>query len=157
MIKKVWTNAWDQKKLEMIQSAAHHNIPSGKLPNPGKQFFLDLAKETVEKINSKTNNDGISYARAAMIRCDLGVNDENQWSVSQLSPELQRIVAKYSSNFQGEKPEHFDDDLWDDLSDDEESLQNHVHEDSGDDYLENVTSNELEDLQGDDDDCYVLE
>ncbi|KAL0224156.1 hypothetical protein P9112_003546 [Eukaryota sp. TZLM1-RC] len=57
MIKRAWTKPWDRKKVEMIQNNEYS--ASGKLLNPGKRYFLNLAKEVVAEINSKRNENGI--------------------------------------------------------------------------------------------------
>ncbi|KAL0251132.1 hypothetical protein GEMRC1_000346 [Eukaryota sp. GEM-RC1] len=86
MIKKAWSQSLGRKKLEMTQLGDFSN--SGKLPNPGKKYFLQLAKQVVQDINRKRNENGDSFARVAMMRCGLGLDDEGQWNIKHLSPEL---------------------------------------------------------------------
>jgi hypothetical protein len=73
---------------------------SGKLKNPGKKFFLELAAESIREFNRQRDANGISWSRKAMIRCGLALNCDGNWETSQLSNELQAIVQKYPEKFQ---------------------------------------------------------
>ena len=72
-IKDAWTKRWEAKKSELIQTNSSQNNPCGdgqwsrKLINPRKRFFLQLAVDSVEDVNSQVYINGISYARKAMI------------------------------------------------------------------------------------------
>jgi hypothetical protein len=44
----------------------------------------------------------LSYARKAMIRCDLSLNINGQLEVEQLSPELPAICKTHDNHFKGE-------------------------------------------------------
>ena len=74
---------------------------SGKLKNPDKLFFLRLAAQSVRKVNSMRDRDGLIYARKAMIRCGLSKNLNGLWETNQLFPKLQDIIKKYRSHFEG--------------------------------------------------------
>ena len=56
-VKDAWTRRWEAKKIELIAIGAWQNNPradgqwSGKLTNPGKQFFLQLAADSVQDVN----------------------------------------------------------------------------------------------------------
>ena len=56
-VKDAWTRQWKAKKTELIATRAWQNNPradgqwSGKLTNPGKRFFLQLAADSVEDVN----------------------------------------------------------------------------------------------------------
>ena len=108
-IKDAWTKRWEAKKIELIQQNAWQNAPradgqwSGKLTNPGKRFFLQLATDSVEDVNRKVDCDNISYARKAMIRCGLALGLDGSWNVGQLFPHLQDIVAKHLQYFEGQE------------------------------------------------------
>ena len=67
----------------------------GRLPNPGKAFFLRLSAEAVADVNAKHDVDGLSYDRKAMIICGMELNTNGKWEESQLKPELQQIINKY--------------------------------------------------------------
>ncbi|KAE9037386.1 hypothetical protein PF005_g18230 [Phytophthora fragariae] len=75
---------------------------SGKIQNPGKKFFLELAADAVKAVNLQKDKNGMSYARKAMIRCGLSLGIDGTWSVTQLYPHLQEIVKKHRSHFDGE-------------------------------------------------------
>lgn len=45
------------------------------------------------------DKDGISYARKAMIPCDLAFNMNGRWEKCQLSPEMETIIAKRHAYF----------------------------------------------------------
>jgi hypothetical protein len=106
-IKDAWTKRWKAKKFELIQQDSWQNRPrgdgqwSGKLTNLGKKFFLQLAADSIEDINRQVDIDNMSYARKSMIRCGLALGAEGTWSVNQLFPQLQQIVAKHQQYFEG--------------------------------------------------------
>ncbi|KAL3700031.1 hypothetical protein R1sor_018053 [Riccia sorocarpa] len=86
-IKQEWRNGWDAYKLQMIQ----RNMWSegfGELLNPGKNFFLKLAADSVRKVNAMRDKHGLPYTRKAMIQCGLAKNVTGQWEVTQLFPQL---------------------------------------------------------------------
>jgi hypothetical protein len=55
---------------------------SGKLTNPVKRFFLQLAADTVEDVNKEVDCNNMSYARKAMIRCGMTLDVDGSWSVN---------------------------------------------------------------------------
>jgi hypothetical protein len=107
-IKDVWTRRWEIKKTQLIQTDAWQNIArgdehwSGKLTNPGKHFFLQLIVNSVEDVNQQVDSDNISYSRKTMIRCGMALVLDGTWSMAQLFPHLQKIVAKHLQYFQGQ-------------------------------------------------------
>jgi hypothetical protein len=107
-IKDAWTRRWEIKKTQLIQTDAWQNIArgdghwSGKLTNPSKHFFLQLATDSVEDVNQQVDSDNVSYSRKAMIRCGMALALDGTWSVAQLFPYLQEIVAKHLQYFQGQ-------------------------------------------------------
>jgi hypothetical protein len=112
-IKDAWTKHWKAKKIQLIQTNAWQNTThadgpwSGKLTNPGKRFFLQLAADSVEDVNKEVDYNNMSYARKAMIRCGMALDIDGSWSVNQLFPHLQDIVAKHVQYFQGQDvPDH---------------------------------------------------
>jgi hypothetical protein len=107
-IKDAWTKSWEIKKTELIQADAWQNTAqedghwSDKLTNPDKLFFLQLVADSVEDVNQEVDCDNISYSRKAMIRCGMALALDRTWSVTQLFPHLQEIVAKHLQYFQGQ-------------------------------------------------------
>ena len=75
-LKSYWRKQWETKKIELIRDNQWSAGPrsSGKLPNPGKRFYMSLAAESVGYINSMVDNDGMRLVRKAMIRCGLSLN-----------------------------------------------------------------------------------
>jgi cytochrome c-type biogenesis protein CcmE len=59
-----------------------------------------LATDSVEDINQEVDCNNISYSRKAMIRCGMALVLDGTWSVAQLFPHLQEIVAKHDQYFQ---------------------------------------------------------
>jgi hypothetical protein len=59
-----------------------------------------LADNSVEDINQQVDSDNISYSRKAIIRCGMALALDGTWSVAQLFPHLQEIVAKHLQYFQ---------------------------------------------------------
>jgi hypothetical protein len=100
-IKDAWTRRWEIKKTQLIQTNAWQNIArgdghwSGKLTNPGKRFFLQLATDSGEDVYQQVDSDNISYSMKAMIRCGMALALDGTWSMAQLFPHLQEIVAKH--------------------------------------------------------------
>jgi hypothetical protein len=68
-IKDAWTKRWEAKKSELIQQDSWQNRPrgdgqwSGKLTNPGKKFFLQLAANSIEDVNRQVDIDNMSYTK----------------------------------------------------------------------------------------------
>lgn len=75
---------------------------SGKLTNRSKPHFLKLAAKFVRTVSAQRDEDGVTYARKAMIRCGMALNLNGQWEERLLFPELQAIVNKYRENFEGQ-------------------------------------------------------
>jgi hypothetical protein len=92
----------------MVQSGKWKNGEgsSGKLINPGKRYFLQLAADCIKAVNNMKDKNGLGWSRKAMIRCGLSLGLNGQWGVNQLSPELQEIIKKYFNEFAGiEEPD----------------------------------------------------
>ena len=105
-IKDSWRKRWDAHKLSLIQSGAW--TKSGRLPNPGKSFFLRLAADSVSDVIKQRDQHGIFYARKAMILCRMALNTNGRWEVGQLKLVLQNIVMKHRAEF--DNPEDDDND-----------------------------------------------
>ena len=65
---------------------------SGKMKNPGKKFFLLLAKQAVQDVNNRWDADGTTYDRKAIIRCGMSLNLNGRWEVEQLTPASRLTV-----------------------------------------------------------------
>ena len=52
-------------------------------------------------VNSMKDNNGVSCARKAMIRCGLGLDMGCEWQESQLFPELHMIINNHRAHFDG--------------------------------------------------------
>jgi hypothetical protein len=112
-IKDAWTKCWEANKIELIQTNAWQNTARadgqwfGKLTNPGKRFFLQLVANSVEDVNKEVDCNNMSYAKKAMICCGMALGIDGSWSINQLFPHLQDIVAKHVQYFQGQDvPDH---------------------------------------------------
>jgi hypothetical protein len=66
-IKDAWNHRWEQKKAQLIEAGEWQNNPlgnrgwSGKLKNPGKEYFLHLAADLVQDVNSERDAYVFSY------------------------------------------------------------------------------------------------
>ena len=111
-IKDVWTKHWKEKKTELIASNAWLNTARGdgqwskKFTNPGKWFFLQLAADSIEDVNREVDCDNISYAQKAIIRSNMALDLDGTWSVHQLFPHLQELIAKHEPIFHGHHIPH---------------------------------------------------
>lgn len=106
-IKDAWRSRWEDYKYECIKDGNWVDgiNSSGKLPNPGKGFFLRLAADAVREVNAQRDKNGVQYARKAMIMTGMSLNLNGLWEESQLTQELQQIVAKHRNHFEGEAVE----------------------------------------------------
>ncbi|MEM7298840.1 MAG: hypothetical protein AAF391_11305, partial [Bacteroidota bacterium] len=88
-IKEVWRRLWDEYKLQCINEGQWQDgvdgQGSGRLPNPGKRFFLKLAADSVREVNGMRDANGLSYARKAMIMTGMSLSVNGTWSESQLT------------------------------------------------------------------------
>ncbi|DBA02287.1 TPA: hypothetical protein N0F65_006162 [Lagenidium giganteum] len=86
---------WNAKKFELIKDDAWQmtvrkdGTCSDKLKNPGKRYFLQLAAECDQELNTKPDKHGFTFARKVMIRCGMSLDVAGKWKVSQLYPQLQ--------------------------------------------------------------------
>ena len=108
-IKTEWSKLWEEKKVEMIKEEQWQNNVrsngnwSGKLRNPGKSYFLQLAADAVRRVNVMRDENNEKYSRKAMRLCGMALNNQGQWTVEMLGAELQEIVKKYPEHFNGSK------------------------------------------------------
>lgn len=110
---KVWRDEWEKEKLKMAMERRFAAIPnsagewSGKLQQPGKRFFLELAASCCRSVTSMRDTDNVSIVRKSTITCGLGQNLSIIWEVRQLFPHLQVIAEKHLRHFDGEEPVDF--------------------------------------------------
>ena len=80
-IKQRWRTSWDEKKVRLINSKQYKErlLESGKLPDPGKVFFLKMAARVLRNVNNMREKNGLTYAQKAMNRCDLSRYLNDQW------------------------------------------------------------------------------
>ena len=102
-VKADWRARWDEKRMNMVTQDEWKSWKegSGKLENPGKRFFLQLAADSVRDVSKQRDSVGVFYTRKAMIRCGMALNLNGQWEVKQIFPHLQEIFKKYEENFKG--------------------------------------------------------
>ena len=115
-IKDSWSKHWDRKKSELIRADKWSNDTenqrwSGKLKNPGKRFYLNLAVQAVKDVNEQRDEFGMSYARKAMIKCGLSKDAvSGEWKETQLFEDLQNIINRNRDYFEGKLvPEEYTD------------------------------------------------
>lgn len=98
-IKEVWQKRWHAYKSEAIRSSEWQDVAGNNgsvmLKSPGKSFFLQLAVDSVMEVKNLLDINGMTYARKAMTRTGLSLNDDEVWTESQLSESLQIIIAKH--------------------------------------------------------------
>jgi hypothetical protein len=91
-----------EKNLNFIEKDEWQNTVrkdgswSGKLKNPGKRFFLELARDSVREANQCIDSNGLNFARKAMIRCGLSLDVDGKGKKEQLFAHLQNLIAKYN-------------------------------------------------------------
>ncbi len=101
-----WTRQWEAENMRFIRDGGWDTVRSdgvwsGKLKNPGKRFFLELAAKSVHAVNGMRDRFGLTYARKAMIRCGMALDVCGRWHEGQLSMELQEIVKNHRVHFNG--------------------------------------------------------
>ena len=109
-VKQYWRERWNAKKWDMIRnkeyqtSAGGKRQGSGKLKNPGKTYFLQLAADCVKQVNKMRDEHGQRYTRKAMVICGLSKDYDGVWRTSQLQPKLQELIKKYPEEFDRPDP-----------------------------------------------------
>lgn len=95
-VKADFMKRWELYKTKAVLDG--NTTEGGKVNNPGKHWYLETLKDSIEAVNKKRYG-GLSAAKKAMIECGLNVPDTGIWSVSMLKKPLQRIVAKHPEYF----------------------------------------------------------
>ena len=99
-LKDAWRLRWDKYKMEVVAKQGFTE-GSGKIPNPGKSFFLKLAVASVRDFKNLRDSEGLGYARKAMIRCGMSLNVNGLWEESQLFPKLHNIISRDRAHLNG--------------------------------------------------------
>eukprot|EP00644_Phytophthora_capsici_P010721 jgi/Phyca11/104505/e_gw1.9.853.1 len=101
-IKEHWRRLAERRNLEAIRNGDWKTgaASSGKLANPGKNFFLELAAECIRLVNLEKDKNGDNWAKKSMIQCGLDVPRDGVWNLEQLSKELQDVIAIYPEAFE---------------------------------------------------------
>ena len=83
-VKDCWRSKWRAKKIELLTNNDFSDDIeasrgwSGKLNNPGKRFFLKLAADVIQEVNSYTDSQILDMDQKSMIRCGLGFSAEGK-------------------------------------------------------------------------------
>ena len=99
--KAEWRKRWGKKRNELV--LASEFTSTGRISNPGKYLFLQLIKEVVDELNSRTVGN-ITLARKSLIMCGLIPADHGVWKLDQLTPELRNIAESNMAYFHGQDP-----------------------------------------------------
>lgn len=101
IIKAAWRKKWENKKARDVMDGEFRDGAggSGKLLNPGKHYFLKLGAEAVHTARLRTDDNGLNYARKAMILCGLSLDTDGIWRVKQLKKELRDLVQGHRALF----------------------------------------------------------
>lgn len=99
-LKELWRRHWEFYKSKCVREN-NWTRTSGCIPNPGKTFYLKLCAQVVREFNELKDKKGVRYARKAMIRTGMSLDLDKTWRESQLSGELQEIIARHRSHFNG--------------------------------------------------------
>ncbi|DAZ98192.1 TPA: hypothetical protein N0F65_005324 [Lagenidium giganteum] len=78
---------------------------SGKLTQPGKTYFLQLAVQACRIDSGMQDDTGLSVERKSMIRCGLGKNVMGVWEEKQLTLHLHELTKKHREYFEGKERE----------------------------------------------------
>jgi len=82
----------------------NNQTDTGRLPNPGKRFYLELVKDFIDELNERMTGE-IKNAQKAMIMCGFVPDSDGIWKIEQLSTELKVIVLNNLTYFNGQNPE----------------------------------------------------
>ena len=75
-----------------------------ELLNPGKQFYMLFANESLAFIDSMVENNVMPLVRKAMIRYCLFLNLTGRWEKAQLFQHLQDIIDNHPLEFEVQNP-----------------------------------------------------
>lgn len=105
-LKQVWMKEWEKEKMRLAierhEASERIKAPrSGKLKQPGKKFFLQLAVKCCRQVSDMKDEDNVNLVQKGMIRCGLGKNINGIWEENQLFPHLQEIIKRHRDAFEG--------------------------------------------------------
>ena len=63
---------------------------------------MRLVAAVVRDFNAKRDEEGLTFARKAMILTGMAFKTNGVWEEGQFTPELQNIIQKHRSHFEGE-------------------------------------------------------
>lgn len=101
IIKYAWTTRWDKTKAHDVLSGQFRDKKrgSGKLINLGKHYFLNLGADAVKDASARIDDNGLNFARKAMMTSGLSKDVEKVWKVGQLRTELQAMIRRNQGLF----------------------------------------------------------
>ncbi|OWZ06122.1 hypothetical protein PHMEG_00021670 [Phytophthora megakarya] len=75
-IKEHWRRLAERRNMDAIQNGDWKTgtSSSGKLANPGKNFFLELAAECIRLVHLEKDKNGDNWTKKSMIQCGLVVS-----------------------------------------------------------------------------------
>ena len=97
MFKAEWSKGWEKRRNELVQEKEFTS--TGR----GKYSFLQLVKEVVDELNSRTIGD-INLARKSLILCGSIPDEDGVWKLEQLTPELRNIAESNIAYFHDQDP-----------------------------------------------------
>ena len=80
---------------------------SRRVQNAGKYFFLQLAKDVIDELNSKKFGSRI-FARRSLILYGFITGENGIWDLDQLTLELQKFMQSNLPYFNGQDPSTWD-------------------------------------------------
>lgn len=100
-VKAAWRKRWDKQCVELVETEAWktHIRGCGKLQNPGKRFYFQLAADAIRNSNAQRDSNGVLYTRKAMIRWGMAKSMNGIWEFQQLFASLQEIAGLYREKF----------------------------------------------------------
>lgn len=101
-IKAEFRKRWEKFRADAVIAGIFTS--TGRIPNPGKHFYLEMVRDVVDEINSRIDA-GMSESRRALIMCGMVPSSDGVWEIEQLTPELQSIVHEFPTYFDGAVPE----------------------------------------------------
>lgn len=102
-VKTVWSRMWDETRMEMVQKDEWVVLMSGsgKLPNHGKMFYLNLASDVMQEVRIDRDEDGVLLSRNAIMGCGMHLNRNGRWEAQQHFPHFQAVISKFKEIFDG--------------------------------------------------------
>lgn len=84
IIKAEFRKRWEKYRADAVVAGIFTS--TGRIPNPGKHFYLEIIRDVVDEINSRVDlSTGISEARRALMVCGMIPSIDGIWKVEQLT------------------------------------------------------------------------